>query len=200
MLRVAAQLISFGLAMSSFGAETQEPKTASVLGGFPSDSMALEVPVHKQPRFEDVVTPIANDRAVPQAWLRNGRPTYQGSVYRVNPRSTAAELSPEAQELMTQALARANFTPVERLEHFDWCDAPDIAIVGWFVWVEDAVVTPMGWLFTVRVSPRLERASSLATLTSDFRLECFYLDRNGWLEYLGSQGNPPTKRGSIFGS
>lgn len=207
MLRIAVRFALLWGASSPLVADAQEPKTAGIMPPLgaamgPAVDPRAASPlgrVKAHPAFDDIVTPVLTEPVVPQnrPWAR--WPTYRGSNYRVSPGSAAAELPQAMLDMIETGLTVADFVPFDRLEYFNWCFEPDKAVVGWSGHVEDFRITPIGWVIVVRVSPKLERATSVGTMTGDYLLEGYYFGGGALFEYLGCVPGPHALRKSIFG-
>jgi hypothetical protein len=101
---------------------------------------------------------------------------YEGTD--ISPSSEAPEGQRPLQKEIAARLAKADFVPPMRRQHFRWLDDPTIQLVGWHGSIKTVTRAPDGWLVTVRMMPRLLDQSGGLLMTADHTFET-YKYRNG---------------------
>ena len=184
MWKFAIIVVGTILAAEGFAGEPRKPARRAPMANFPS--------------LGGHMTPLPASNRLPEFALQIDRAVYRGSVYRLDPELEADGVAVGDRKRILSLLTEADFIPAERLRYFAWCDDPELAVTGWSGYVEALIPNAGGWEARVRISPRLARASSVATITGDFAIERFFIGRNGHVRILGCENSPWALRGSLF--
>jgi hypothetical protein len=122
---------------------------------------------------------------------------YSGSTYYLAP-SVRSDDRTETLESVRMALAAADFVPPARLDHFAWCQRPDLAINGWNGTIDSCTATPQGLLVRVQVTPRLSQAGAVGTATLDRYTEYYLFRKDLRFRFLGGEESQSKFRGSLL--
>lgn len=160
-----------------------------------TSTSASEEPTSVQPRYPDLVVPPGTTESVR---IDMGHVRYKGSTYAINRKNEPSQIPAAVRDSVTKVLSDSDFIPFSRLEHFAWCNRPDLAVVGWSGHIESFEVTSQGLLVRVSVGPQLDRGEAAAVATLDRYREYYLFDSRLRFHFLG--GEPSGHfRGSVFG-
>jgi len=103
------------------------------------------------------------------------------------------------QRQIADQFARLDPRPAERLQHFAWCDDPEIRLNGWYGRIRDVSSIPGGgWRVEIQVAPYISSAVANVSFTRDYSVEVFEYGVGG-LRFISSVKPPDATGGILFG-
>lgn len=123
--------------------------------------------------------------------------TYKGTDIGPDPEAEDAEL--KLQQTIAARLARLDFVPAQRRNHFRWLDVPSVRVIGWSGTIQKMSQGPNGWLVKVRMMPYVRTLGGRNLVTADHTME-IYNYKNGALDFVGLTVPQMNLRGFLNGS
>jgi hypothetical protein len=159
---------------------TPPPEPSTRVASTPKPSVQVDPEVVTPATVGPVDPKSKADRRPGVFTIPSRRPTFQAAPvvlgYKgtdISPSHAATEEQLPLQREIAARLAKADFVPTLRQEHFRWLDNPEIRLVGWTGAVRKLTRAPDGWLVTVRIMPRLLTPSGRLLLTEDHTMETY---------------------------
>lgn len=170
-------------------AQPSTPATPSVNFGTPA-------PVATGPKVARATGAVFQKHSPPLRpdLLIEEEPVYKGTDISPDPSATGEVLA--VQQEVAIRLGRLDYKSPRRLAHFQWLDQPNIQVIGWHGWIQQATRTPDGWLLRVRMMPRLRTPGASVALTRDHFFE-IYEYKDGKLNHVDSIDPGDAHKGKV---
>lgn len=146
--------------------------------------------------FADIIVDPEQDR---KAKLDPRKLRFQGCDFHLGRRLNLAAYDARSAEWALNVVRTANIIPLSRHRHYEWCNRPDLAIVGWSSTIRRITNDPRGMTVEVSVTPKLQSATLGCPVTLDVYIENYLIDADSVCTFVEGYFDILTFRRSVFG-